>query len=112
MGRYRYSYRGRNYASKGTLKLVNGYLKTGYIRDVETAVIDFQARVRKDELAKRHRLITDVIDGYMDTVPDRLPVDWMKFINDRAAKHCIFYEKEKRRGTARTAGLKYLFSGI
>ena len=105
-GRYRYSYRGRNHASKGTLKLVNRYLKTGYMRDVETAVIDFQARVRKDELAKKHRLITDVIDGYMDTVPDRLPVDWLKFINDRAAEHCIFYEKEKKTGYCTHCRLK------
>ena len=47
------------------------------MQDVETAVISFQMRVRKDELTKKHRLITDVIDGYMDTVPDRLPADWM-----------------------------------
>ncbi len=96
--RYSYSYRGRNHATKETLKLANRYLGTGYMQDVETAVIDFQARVRKDALTKKHRLITDIIDGYMNTVPDRLPVDWMKFINDRAAEHYIFYEKEKKTG--------------
>lgn len=96
--RYSYSYRGRNHATKETLKLVNRYLGTGRMQDVETAVIDFQARIRKDELTKKHRLITDVIDGYMDTVPDRLPADWMKFINDRAVEHCIFFEKEKKTG--------------
>lgn len=93
-----YSYRGRNHATKETLKLVNRYLKTGHMQDVETAVIDFQARVRKDELAKKHRLVTDVIDGYMDTVPDRLPADWVKFINDRAVDHCIFFVKGKKTG--------------
>ena len=96
--RYSYSYRGRNFATRETLKLVNRYLKTGRMQDVETAVIDFQARIRKDELTKKHKLITDVIDGYMDTVPDRIPADWMKFINDRAVEHCIFFEKEKKTG--------------
>ncbi len=103
--RYSYSYRGRNHATKETLKLVNSYLKTGNMQDVETAVISFQMRVRKDELTKKHRLITDVIDGYMDTVPDRLPADWMKFINDRAAAHCIFFEKGKKTGYCTHCGL-------
>lgn len=97
-GRYSYFYRGRNHATKGTLKLVNGYLKTGYMKDVETAVLSFQTGVRKDEMTRRHRLVTDVIDGYMDTVPDRLPADWMKFISDRAAGHCIFFHREKKTG--------------
>lgn len=65
-GRYSYFYRGRNHATKGTLKLVNGYLKTGYMKDVETAVLSFQTGVRKDEMTRRHRLVTDVIDGYME----------------------------------------------
>ena len=94
--RYRYSYRGRNFASKETLNIVNRYLKTGNMLDVETAVLDFQADVRSCNLAKKHKLITDVIDGYMNTVPDKLPADWMKFINDRAlaSMHSIFYRAE------------------
>ena len=94
--RYRYSYRGRNFASKETLNIVNRYLKTGNMLDVETAVLDFQADVRSCNLAKKHKLITDVIDGYMNTVPDKLPADWMKFINDRAlaSMHSIFYRVE------------------
>lgn len=93
-----YSYRGRNHAAKETLNTVNRYLGTGKMQDVETAVIDFQAKIRGAELARKHRLATDIIDGYMDTVPDRLPSDWMKFINDRALEHSIFYLKEKRTG--------------
>lgn len=96
--RCRYSYRGRNYASGETLNTVNRYLKTGSMQDVETALIDFQAKVRGIELAKKHRLITDIIDGYMDTVPDRLPADWMKFINDRALGHSIMYKRGEKQG--------------
>ncbi len=94
--RYRYSYRGRNFASKETLNIVNKYLKTGNMLDVETAVLDFQADIRNCNLAKKHKLVTDVIDGYMNTVPDKLPADWMKFINDRAlaSMHSIFYRAE------------------
>ena len=96
--RYSYSYRGRNHATKETLNIVNRYLNTGSMQDVEAAVLDFQAGIRKCELAQKHRLITDVIDGYMDTVPEQLPTDWMKFINDRALEHSIFYQKEKHTG--------------
>lgn len=98
--RYRYSYRGCNYASEQTLNIVNRYLKTGNMQDVETALLEFQLKVRGEELTKRHKLITDVIDGYMDTVPDRLPADWMKFINDRVLEpgHCIMYKRGEKEG--------------
>ncbi len=96
--RYSYSYRGRNHATKETLNTVNRYLHTGCVQDVETAVIDFQARIRGEELSRKHRLVTDSIDGYMNTVPDRLPADWMKFINDRALEHSIFYIRDMRTG--------------
>lgn len=97
-GRYCYSYRGRNHASKETLNTVNRYLGTGCMQDVEEAVLVFQAKVRKHELSRKHRLEMDAIDAYMDTVPAKLPADWMKFINDRTLEHSIFYEKEKKTG--------------
>lgn len=96
--RYRYSYRGRNHATKETLRVVNRYLKTGCMLDVEMAVLYFQAKIRKLELSKKHRLVTDIIDGYMDMVPGKLPADWLKFINDRALEHSIFYERKKKTG--------------
>ncbi|MDE6053514.1 MAG: hypothetical protein K2G55_07100, partial [Lachnospiraceae bacterium] len=96
--RYNYTYRGRNYATKETLNVVNKYLDTGCMKDVEMAVLDFQAGVRKIELGKKHKLITDVIDSYMNMVPDRLPADWMKFINDRVLEHSVFYTKDTRTG--------------
>lgn len=98
--RYTYSYRGRNYATKTTWKLVNRHLKTGNMQDVEMAVLEFQLRVRKDELKSRHRLATDVIDAYMDTVPDKLPTDWMRFLNRHALEngHCILYDRESGTG--------------
>ena len=92
--RYRYSYRGRNHATAETLRTVNRYLGTGCQKDVETAVFDFQAGIRKCVLQEKHRLITDAIDGYMDMVPDRLPADWEKFLNDRVQEHSIFYRRE------------------
>lgn len=94
--RYRYSYRGRNFTSKETLNIVNRYLQTGNMQDVEMAVLDFQAAIRKCSLAKKHKLVTDVIDGYMNTVPDKLPADWTKFINDKAlaSAHSIFYKAD------------------
>ena len=97
-GRYSYSCRGRNHASKETLGTVNRYLYTGCMNDVETAVLDFQAKIRKTELAQKHRLATDAIDSYMSMVPDSLPVDWMKFINDRVLEHSVFYTKGTRTG--------------
>lgn len=96
--RYSYSYRGRNHATKAVLHVVNGYLHTGCMQDVEMAVLDFQAEIRKTELSKKHKLITDVIDSYMGMVPDRLPADWMKFINDRVLEHSVFYSKDTRTG--------------
>ena len=96
--RYSYSYRGRNHASKETLGMVNRYLYTGCMNDVETAVLDFQAGIRKTELSQKHRLVTDAIDSYMGMVPDSLPADWMKFVNDRVLEHSVFYTKETRTG--------------
>lgn len=96
--RYNYSYRGRNHATGETLHMVNSYLHTGLMNDVEVAVLDFQAGVRKTGLAHKHRLITDAIDSYMDMVPDRLPADWLKFINDRALGHSVFYTRETGTG--------------
>jgi hypothetical protein len=99
-GRYTYSYRGRNYASKADLNTVNRYLKTGKCADVETAVIDFQAKVRGDELKRRHKCVTDMIDAYMDTVPRTLPHDWDRFINDRVLSqaHVIVYHRDSGLG--------------
>lgn len=98
--RYTYSYRGKNYVTKAALKLVNRCLGTGNMADVETAVLCFQEKVRGAELKKKHRLITDMIDGYMDAVPDRLPADWMRFIRKRAFEgmHFIFYDKKSGKG--------------
>ncbi len=96
--RYTYSYRGRNYAPETVRKLVNRFLGTGSMKDIETAVLDFQCRVRESELKNKHRLITDMIDGYMDTVPDKLPADWMRFINKKALEHCIFFERKSGAG--------------
>lgn len=96
--RYRYSYRGKNHATKDTLDTVNSYLHTGRMKDVEMAVLDFQARVRKIELSRKHKLVTDAIDSYMNMVPDRLPADWMRFINDRVLQHSIFYTKDTKTG--------------
>ena len=98
--RYSYSYRGRNYASQETLNTVNRYLKTGSAQDVEVAVIDFQAKVRGDELSRKHKLITDMIDAYMDTVPDKLPSDWMRFLNNTAMQnnHVVFYRDRGKLG--------------
>lgn len=96
--RYRYSYRGRNHATAETLRTVNRYLGTGCQKDVETAVLDFQAGIRKCALEEKHRLITDAIDGYMDMVPDRLPAGWEKFLSDRVQEHSIFYRKEEGTG--------------
>lgn len=96
--RYTYSYRGKNHATEMVKKLVNRCLGTGSMKDVETAILDFQCRVRDRELKNKHRLITDVIDGYMDTVPDKLPADWMRFINKKALEHCIFFERKSGTG--------------
>lgn len=96
--RYNYSYRGRNHATRETLHTVNSYLCTGCMNDVETAILDYQTGVRKTELAHKHKRITDAIDSYMGMVPDRLPVDWLKFINDRALEHSVFYLKDARAG--------------
>lgn len=98
--RYTYSYRGRNHAPETVKKLVNRCLGTGSMKDVEAAVLDFQCRVREIELKNKHRLITDMIDGYMDTVPDKLPADWMRFINRKALEpgHCIFFERKSGAG--------------
>ncbi len=96
--RYRYSYRGRNHATAETLRTVNRYLGTGCQKDVETAVLDFQAGIRKCALQEKHRLITDAIDGYMDMVPERLPAGWEKFLSDRVQEHSIFYRKEEGTG--------------
>lgn len=96
--RHNYSYRGRNHATKETLNTVNRYLDTGCMQDVEMAVLDFQEGIREAALSRKYKLMTDVIDGYMNMVPDRLPADWIKFVNDRVLEHSIFYWKEEKTG--------------
>lgn len=93
-------YRCRNHAAKETLNTVNRYLGTGNMQDVETAVAAFQAKIRKRQLDRKRRLVTDIIDGYMNTVPDRLPADWMRFINDRVLEpaHCIVFKRREKQG--------------
>lgn len=97
---YCYQYRGRNIAPKSAAALVKRCLNTGAVPDVETAVLEFQLSVRSGELKKKHRLITDMIDGHMDTVPDKLPADWMGFINRKALEkgHCILFVRGEKSG--------------
>ena len=57
-----WSYTYRFWQSDADRKLVNEYFCTGTNRDIQAAVLDFQATVRKEALQKKHRTETDAID--------------------------------------------------
>ncbi|MCD8038883.1 MAG: PcfJ domain-containing protein [Lachnospiraceae bacterium] len=96
--------RGANVATEQTRKLVAAYVgKYGVpterqLQDVEMSVLAFQRRVRGRSLAEKHKRETDRWDSDMAAVPDTLPKDWAKFINDRVLEHYIFFNRKERQG--------------
>lgn len=73
--------------------LVNEYFSTGTNRDIQAAVLDFQATVRKEQLRKKHRTETDAIDEVMREVPE-LPRNFEKWVAKNCFTESMFYEPE------------------
>ncbi len=96
--------RGANVATEQTRKLVAAYVgeycvpTERHLQDVEMSVLAFQRRAKGRSLAERHKRETDRWDSDMAAVPDTLPKDWAKFINDRVLEHYIFFNRQERQG--------------
>jgi len=74
-------------------KLVNEYFCTGAYRDIQAAVLDFQATVRKEQLQKKHRTEIEAIDEVMREVPE-LPKNFENWIAKNCFSETMFYEPE------------------
>lgn len=99
-GRYAiYAQQGRSVQTDAVLKTVNTYLHTGASFPVRDAVLDFQNEVRKGKLKKQHRIVTDRIDAYMNTVPG-LPKDFDRFAYREGFRkdQVIFFENKDKTG--------------
>ena len=88
-----WSYTYRFWQSDADRKLVNEYFCTGTNRDIQAAVLDFQATVRKEALQKKHRTETDAIDEVMREVPD-LPKNFEEWVAKNCFRETMFYEPE------------------
>ena len=73
--------------------LVNEYFCTGTNRDIQAAVLDFQATVRKEQLRKKHRSEIESIDEVMREVPE-LPKGFDEWVAKNCFPETMFYEPE------------------
>lgn len=100
-----YEERPRETATEQSVMTVNRYLGTGYRMNIWGAVLEFQQHVRKDNLKKAHKLITDRIDDEMALVPE-LPKNWGKWVIKYGfyKNRYLFYGKDKKRGYCECCG--------
>ncbi|MDO5411600.1 MAG: PcfJ domain-containing protein [Lachnospiraceae bacterium] len=80
-----YWYGNKPWASENTKKIVNDYLETGSM-EVKEAVLEFQNKVGKERLERKHRTEIEEIDAVMNTVPE-LPKDFDNWILESAFIH-------------------------
>ena len=73
--------------------LVNEYFQTGTNRDIQAAVLDFQATIRKESLRKKHRSEIEAIDEVMREVPE-LPKNFEEWVAKNCFMESMFYEPE------------------
>lgn len=99
-GRYAfYAPQGRSIQTDAVSKTVNTYLHTGASLPVRDAVLGFQCAVRAGRLKKQHRIVTDRIDAYMNTVPE-LPKDFDRFAYREGFRNnqMLFFENKEKTG--------------
>lgn len=92
-------------ATEQSVMTVNRYLGTGYRMNIWSAVLEFQQHVRKDNLKKAHKLITDRIDEQMALVPE-LPKNWENWVLNTGFynKRYLFYRKDRKSGYCECCG--------
>ena len=92
-GEWESGYKG--WSEESTKKIVNEYLGTGK-REVKAAILEYQNKIRKDSLIKKHRTELEEIDEVMNAVPE-LPKDFDKWILDKGfwKNKYIFYHAGK-----------------
>ena len=99
------------WVSTGDSDMVQKYFSSergGYF-----GVLDFQRKVREEQLDQRHRRITDPWDKDLAQVPE-LPKDWGRWADKVAVRENFIFYNYKRGGakTAPSAGRRCLFPGI
>lgn len=82
------------WSTKADRQLVNDYFETGKYLDIEAAVLEFQAGIKQEALAKAHRKETDQIDSVMNEVPD-MPKGFEKWVIKNCFEEVCFYKPEK-----------------
>lgn len=82
------------WSTKADRQLVNDYFETGKYLDIEAAVLEFQAGIKREALAKAHRKETDQIDSVMNEVPD-MPKGFEKWVIKNCFEEVCFYKPEK-----------------
>lgn len=87
-------YSTENYQTSTTRKKVNDYFGTDNL-EVKRAVLDFQNRVRKEELSRKHRREIDEIDEIMNEVPE-IPKNFESWVIRNCFKETLFYKPDRK----------------
>lgn len=90
-----YLYESRNWQQDTDRKMVNDYFGTGKNKEIYTAVLDFQAEIKSDQLTKKHRKELDQIDETMREVPD-IPKNFREWIAKNCFRETMFYEPDSQ----------------
>ena len=87
-------YRSKKYCSDSSTKCIRAYLKTD--KEAYDAVFMFQENVRRQNVLKKHKAVTDQWDRVMRDVP-KLPKKWEHWMKKEAlTENFIFYEYNRK----------------
>lgn len=90
-----YIHQSNNWQQDGNRREVNDYFNTGANKDIYAAVLEFQNRIRKDQLSRKHRNELEEIDETMREVPD-VPKGFEDWIAKNCFEETLFYEPESK----------------
>lgn len=93
-GGYSRYYSTENYQTETTRKIVNDYFGTKKI-EVKKVILEFQNKVRKDELSRKHRREIDEIDEVMNEVPE-LPKNFNDWVIRNCFRETLFYKPDRK----------------
>lgn len=88
-----YIYSGKNWQTEGDRKRINEYFGTEINKNAYTAILDFQADIKKEQLCRKHRSELEEIDEVMNEVPE-LPKNFDQWVIKNCFKETMFYEPE------------------